>query len=79
MSGRAIRLRSGDVDVDERPDGTRIVRNRERLGPYPQRLTDVLERWENVTPSRVFLAERTHDEDPDPRAVLGARRETRVR
>ena len=69
MSARPIRLGSGDVDVIERADGTRIVRNREPLGVYPRRLTDTLDRWAHEAPERVFLAQR---EDSDWRRLTYA-------
>ena len=62
MGARAIRLGSGDVGIVERSDGTRIVRNREPLGPYPKRLTDVVDRWAQEAPGRIFLAERVDTE-----------------
>ncbi len=44
-----------------RADGVELVRNREPLGAYPERMTDNLERWAGQTPDRVFLAERDGD------------------
>jgi feruloyl-CoA synthase len=51
-----------DVTVERRPDGARIVRSPNPLGPYPNALTDWLDHWANVAPTRVFLAERSGSE-----------------
>ncbi|HTW82849.1 MAG TPA: feruloyl-CoA synthase [Candidatus Sulfotelmatobacter sp.] len=55
---RSVRLGSRAVEVERRSDGTRIVRNREPLGPYAARLTDHLEHWAARAPERAFVAER---------------------
>jgi feruloyl-CoA synthase len=55
---RPVRLGSRAVAVERRPDGVRVVRNREPLGPYAVRLTDHLERWAAQAPERTFVAER---------------------
>ncbi|MGD1067476.1 MAG: feruloyl-CoA synthase, partial [Vulcanimicrobiaceae bacterium] len=58
QSVRPVRLGSREVAVERRPDGVRIVRNREPLGAYAARLTDHLERWAAQAPERTFVAER---------------------
>jgi feruloyl-CoA synthase len=55
---RPVRLGTADVDVERRPDGTRIVRNREPLGPFPVTLVERLEYWARTAPERTFLAQR---------------------
>jgi feruloyl-CoA synthase len=55
---RPVRLGSRDVALERRPDGVRVVRNREPLGAYAVRLTDHLERWAAQVPERTFVAER---------------------
>jgi feruloyl-CoA synthase len=55
---RALRLGSSAVDVTADGESV-VVRNREPLGAYPDKLTACLERWAREAPSRTFLAERT--------------------
>ena len=55
---RPVRLGSSAVDVISRPDGSTIVRNREQLGRYPVKMTAHLERWAQLAPDRLFIAER---------------------
>ncbi len=50
-----------DVTVERRSDGAMIVRSPHPLGPYPHAVTDWLEHWAKVAPTRVFLAERQGD------------------
>src|SRR5712692_1349057 len=49
---------SPDIIVEDRPDGSRILRSRQALLPYPRRLGEYLEHWARTAPDRVFLAER---------------------
>jgi len=44
--------------VEQRPDGTTLLRSTEALQPYPARLTDRLEHWAAVAPERSFAARR---------------------
>jgi feruloyl-CoA synthase len=53
------------AQVEQRADGTQILRATEPLGEYPQRLTDRLEHWARVAPDRSFVARR------DPRVPGG--------
>jgi len=57
---RALRLGPSAVDLTVRGDST-VVRNREPLGAYPDKLTSRLEHWAKHAPDRTFLAERTAD------------------
>src|SRR5208337_1698291 len=50
-----------DVTVERRADGAMIVRSPRPLGPYPNAVTDWLDHWAKVAPTRVFLAERQGD------------------
>jgi len=59
---RPVRLGARAVEVERRPDGTRVVRNREPLGAYAARLTDHLERWADEAPERTLLAERAGED-----------------
>jgi feruloyl-CoA synthase len=66
MRWRASRV-GGCVEarVQQRADGTQILRSTEALGEYPPRLTDRLEHWARVAPDRTFVARR------DPRVPGG--------
>jgi len=55
---RAVRLGPQDVDVERRADGTLVLRSKQPLGPYPDKLTERLDHWAATTPDRVFMAER---------------------
>ena len=43
-------------DVDERSDGTIVLRARQPLGDYPAVLTDRLAHWAGIAPDRTLLA-----------------------
>jgi feruloyl-CoA synthase len=58
---RDVRLGSLDVAVERRPDGTVYLQNKHPLGAYATRITDKLIHWAQVTPERVFMAERGPD------------------
>jgi feruloyl-CoA synthase len=53
-------VRVGDLTpiVDERADGSIVMRAAQPLGPYPATLTDRLEHWANAVPDRTLLAWR---------------------
>ncbi|HSB22436.1 MAG TPA: feruloyl-CoA synthase [Burkholderiaceae bacterium] len=44
--------------VEQRADGSTVLRSTEPLGPYPERLTDCLTRWAREAPDRIFVARR---------------------
>jgi feruloyl-CoA synthase len=46
------------VAIERREDGTIYLRPKAPLGDYPERLTDRLHHWAQVTPHNVFMAER---------------------
>ncbi len=46
------------VQVDHRPDGSRVLRSPMALGAVPRKLGQHLERWATAAPERTFLAER---------------------
>ena len=78
-------MRLGDLTptVDERPDGTVILRAVQPLGDYPTVLTDRLEYWARVAPDRTLLAwNRSHGQQsrtaiPDePRTTRATRIES---
>ncbi|WP_448191312.1 feruloyl-CoA synthase [Azospirillum sp. sgz301742] len=49
------------VTVEPRPDGGMVLRSPLDLGPCPRCLGDLLARWAERAPDRVFLAERQGD------------------
>jgi feruloyl-CoA synthase len=46
------------VTVERRMDGSMIIRSSNPLPPHPDAMTDWLDHWAKVAPTRVFLAER---------------------
>jgi feruloyl-CoA synthase len=46
--------------VEQRPDGTVLLRSTEALQPYPARLTDRLEHWAAQAPDRTLAAKRVN-------------------
>jgi len=63
MSGQGLQWTPSPFDVatEVRPDGTLLLRPLADLGPYPERVTDPLERWARECPARVFVARRGGD------------------
>ena len=55
---RPVRVASLSANFDYRPNGLIYVRSTQRLGHYPERVTDRLEHWATHAPDRVFLAQR---------------------
>jgi feruloyl-CoA synthase len=55
---RSPRFAAPDIEVEQRRDGSRVLRSRQALLPYPDRIGEWLEHWAGVAPGRVFLAER---------------------
>jgi feruloyl-CoA synthase len=51
--------------VEQRADGSVVLRSTEPLEPHPQRLTDRLDHWADTAPERTFVARR------DPRVPGG--------
>ncbi|HEY6355315.1 MAG TPA: feruloyl-CoA synthase, partial [Burkholderiaceae bacterium] len=60
----AVRARDASVggclqaSVEQRADGSIVLRSTEALGEYPRRLTDCLEHWARVAPDRSLVARR---------------------
>src|SRR3954469_10910174 len=52
------RILPADTIIERRSDGTIRARSPYPLGPYPSKITERLEYWADVAPSRVFLASR---------------------
>jgi feruloyl-CoA synthase len=55
---RPVRLGPRDVVMDHGPDGTIYLKSPHPLPPYPAKLTERLEHWAAVAPTRTFLAQR---------------------
>lgn len=47
-----------EIVQETRPDGSIVLRSGQRLGPIPDSIGVLLERWAAAAPDRVFLAER---------------------
>ncbi len=58
---RKVRLGALDVAVEQRSDGSSVLRTRQTLGAYPDKLTLRLEHWAREAPDRLFLAQRGPD------------------
>ena len=58
MTRMKLTFGSPAVTVERRADGALIVRSPSPLGPHPDVVTDWLDHWAKVAPTRVFLAER---------------------
>ena len=60
MTTARVPLRFGpsDVDVVRNADGSMLVSAPHALSPYPRAMTDCLDHWADIAPSRVFLAQR---------------------
>ena len=55
---RPVRMGDLAAELEERADGTLLIRPRARLGAYPRSMTDFLRHWARTEPDRVFLADR---------------------
>ncbi len=60
---RHFRMGDCHAEVEKRDDGCLLVRNVHPLGPYPDKLTQMLEHWARVAPDRVWLAARAGKSD----------------
>jgi feruloyl-CoA synthase len=58
---RPVRLGRPDYDVERRPDGSVVLRARETLKSYPERMTDKLIEWAGREPARTLFAGRLPD------------------
>ncbi len=55
---RPVRLGPAAATLDRKSDGTILIRSPLPLEPYPDKLTQRLERWAQAAPDRIFLAQR---------------------
>jgi feruloyl-CoA synthase len=60
---RKVKLWEAEVVTETRNDGTILVRQKEPLGEYPEKLGDRLVHWSEVAPERTFLAQRVDGGD----------------
>jgi feruloyl-CoA synthase len=58
---RDVNLGRIQAQLERRADGTQIVRSNQPLPEYPDKLTARLDHWANVTPKRIFIAQRGAD------------------
>jgi feruloyl-CoA synthase len=55
-----VRFFAPEVDLNQRPDGTWIMRSADPLADYDQRVGDWLDFWARQTPDRIFIVEQTN-------------------
>jgi feruloyl-CoA synthase len=55
---RQVALGPQDVIVETRADGCLLLRSPQKLGPYPDKITERLVHWAKVAPDRVLFAQR---------------------
>ena len=53
-----LRFAPPEVRVEQRADGTTLLRSPQPLAPYARAVTEWLAHWSDAAPKRVFLAER---------------------
>jgi feruloyl-CoA synthase len=58
---RKVRLSRLEPDIEKRADGTIYMTCKDKLDPYPEKITERLEYWAKAAPDRVFFAERAED------------------
>jgi len=59
---RAVRLGAADAVVERKPDGSMLIRAAQPLAGYHGKLSEALEKWAREAPDRVFLAQRSADD-----------------
>ena len=57
-----MKLAPAEVQVVQRPDGTRVLRSPQALKPYARCVTEWLVQWSDRAPERTFVAERRASE-----------------
>src|SRR5262245_51211177 len=58
---RSVRLGATEVEVTRDKNGLIFVRSQQKLGPYPEKMTERLDHWADQVPDRIFMAERASD------------------
>jgi feruloyl-CoA synthase len=58
MAKASVRMGPSELVVQERPDGTLLIKSPHPLGDYPRTITDRLDHWAAAAPDRTFLAQR---------------------
>src|SRR5688572_8775181 len=59
---RIMKFAQAQVEREERPDGSVLLRSPQKLAPYARCVTEWLVHWSDRAPERVFLAERNTPE-----------------
>lgn len=67
-----------EATLEQRADGTQILRSTEALQAYPERLTDRLEQWAAEAPDRTLVAKRDRSRGGDWRRISYAQMLQRV-
>lgn len=55
---RNVKLWKPDLAWETRSDGSTLIWRRDPLGPYPDRLTDIIDHWAEHRPDHVWMAQR---------------------
>lgn len=58
---RAVRLWEPELAWTTREDGSTLIWREDRLGDYPDRLTDMIDHWAEKTPDQTWMAQRDGD------------------
>ncbi|SFC28117.1 feruloyl-CoA synthase [Tropicimonas isoalkanivorans] len=58
---RPVRIGTTEAEAARQADGSVVLRLKEALGPYPERLTDCLVHWAREKPNAVFVSQRRAD------------------
>lgn len=74
---RPVRLGTGTVTLERRPDGTLLLRSTAKLDTYPDKISEWLDHWARVAGGRAFLSQR--DANGDWRSVTYAQAQSEVR
>ena len=57
-----MKLAPPKVELQQRPDGSILLRSPQKLGAYARCVTEWLVQWSDKAPERVFLAERAKND-----------------
>jgi feruloyl-CoA synthase len=58
---RAIRLGKAETTMEKRPDGSFVIRSKDKLGDYSRVITERLIHWAKKAPDRILFAQRAKD------------------
>lgn len=57
---RQAKLWQPELKWEQRADGSWIIWRADEIGPYPDRMTDMIDHWADKTPDAIWLAERVN-------------------